>query len=113
MVGSIDQVPGTGPISPLDSLDHTPHITPHHPIPPLPASDAHVEGLVVDVGQGGPRLDAPALHEGQQLVRDLSQHILGQSCHAQHLVSRSVYVVPEWHKLEREGKEVATAAKKM
>lgn len=69
VVGSIEQVPDLS----------------GHPL----CSDAHVEGLVVGVGvgQGGPGLDAPALHEGQQLVGDLGQHILCQSCHAQHLVS--------------------------
>lgn len=51
------------------------------------------------VGQSRPRFDATALHERQQLLRNLSQYILGQTSHAQHLISRTVDVVPERHKL--------------
>lgn len=52
------------------------------------------------VGRGwGPRLDVSGAHIGQQLLRDLGQHILGQSGHAQHLVPRPVNIVSEWDEL--------------
>lgn len=40
-----------------------------------------------------------ALHVGDQLVGDLSQHVFGQPRHAQHMVTCAVHVVSEWHKL--------------
>lgn len=39
-------------------------------------------------------------HVGQELLRDLGQHVLGQPCHAEDVVSTPVHVVPERHKLK-------------
>lgn len=54
-------------------------------------------------GERWARLDTSGLHERQQLVRDLSQDVLGQPRHAEDLVARSVDVVSEWNKLEARG----------
>lgn len=53
------------------------------------------------VGAGGCRLwfDAVSLHVGDELLGDLSQHVLGQACHAQHLAAPPVRVVAEGDKL--------------
>lgn len=51
------------------------------------------------VGQSRSGFDATALHERQQLLGNLSQYVLGQTSHAQYLISRAVDVVPKWHKL--------------
>lgn len=52
-------------------------------------------------GEGWSGFNASALHERQQLVRDLGKDIFGQSSHAEHLVPGSVNVVPERHKLNQ------------
>lgn len=62
-------------------------------------SEVYVDMWCRRVGQRRSGFDATALHERQQLLRDLSQYILGQTSHAEHLISRAVNVVPEWHKL--------------
>ena len=56
-----------------------------------PSSPSHLLVYWWYGGGGGgrecwPWLDAPALHEGQQLVWNLCQNVLSQPCHAQHLV---------------------------
>lgn len=62
-------------------------------------SEMNVEMWWRRVGQSRSGFDATALHERQQLLRDLGQYVLGQTSHAQHLISRAVDVVPERHKL--------------
>lgn len=47
----------------------------------------------------GVRLNASALHVGDQLVGDLRQYVFSQPRHAQHMVSCAVHVVSEWDKL--------------
>lgn len=69
------------------------------------SSDGVVLGLT-DGGvhrRDGTRFDASALHVGNELVRDLGQHVLRQPCHAQHVVPRAVHVVPEGNKLAWQG----------
>ncbi len=56
--------------------------------------------------QRGPGFDPPALHEGQQLVRDLRQDVLSQSSHAQDLVPWPVDVVPERNELDENRKKM-------
>lgn len=51
-------------------------------------------------GECRPRFDSSALHEGQQLVGDLGQDVLGQPGHAEDLVPGSVDVVSERDELE-------------
>lgn len=54
----------------------------------------------------GDRFDASALHVGDQLVGDLSQHILSKPRHAQHVVPRAVHVVSERDKLLGHGRRI-------
>lgn len=51
-------------------------------------------------GERQPRFNSSALHEGQQLVGDLGQDVLGQPGHAEDLVPGSVDVVSERDELE-------------
>lgn len=51
-------------------------------------------------GERRPRFDSSTLHEGQQLVGDLGQDVLGQPGHAEDLVPGSVDVVSERDELE-------------
>lgn len=43
----------------------------------------------------------PGPHIGQELVRDLSQHIFGEPGHAQNVISSPVNIVSEWDKLRK------------
>ena len=63
-------------------------------------SDVSWEVRQGGAGEAGSGFDPTGLHEGQDLVGDLGQHILGQPGHAQHLVPRAVDVVPERNKLQ-------------
>lgn len=45
-------------------------------------------------------LDGTGLHVGDELLRNLSKHIFGQTSHAKHMVPSPVHVVPKWHKLQ-------------
>lgn len=50
----------------------------------------------------GVGLDAPSFHVGYKLVWDLSQNVLGQPGHAQHVVACAVNVISERHELKGE-----------
>lgn len=50
-------------------------------------------------GRQRARLDASGPHVGQELVRDLSQHLLGQTGHAEDVVAPPVDVVSEGDEL--------------
>ena len=62
-------------------------------------SDVSWEVWQGGAGKAGLGFDPAGLHEGQDLVRDFRQHVLGQPGHAQHLVPCAVDVVPERNKL--------------
>lgn len=78
------------------------------PLPPNPrplaacvgSDGAGLRGVVGRVGwRRGAGFDASALHVGDELVGDLSQHVLCQPRHAQHMVAGAVHVVSERDKL--------------
>jgi hypothetical protein len=48
--------------------------------------------------------DAPTLHIRDELIRDLSQDILGQPGHTEDMVPCTIHVVSEWDKLARRDK---------
>ena len=47
--------------------------------------------------------DPSALHVGDELVRDLREHVFGEPRHAQHMVARPVHVITEGDELQGRG----------
>lgn len=66
----------------------------------------HGGGGVVGRGAGA-WFDAPGSHVGEELVRDLSQDLFGQTGHTENVVPPAVDVVTERNKLdgEKEGRQ--------
>lgn len=77
------------------------------------------DGIGLEVVSGrvsrwdGVRFNGSALHVGDELVRDLGQHVFSQPRHAQHVVACAVHVVSERHKLSWNGKEIYDFMKRM
>ena len=73
------------------------------------SGEERVHGGDGGVGRGGgARFDPPGPHVGEELVRDLGQHLLGQAGHAEDVVSPPVYVVSEGDKLGEGGTKMRT-----
>ena len=54
-------------------------------------------------GGCGVGFDPSALHVGDELVRDLRQHVFSEPRHAQHVVPRPVHVIAEGDELRGRG----------